>query len=102
MQGDAYANPDGSADYAPYLLDVQADLLSDLDTRVVVPLVRRAAFGRPASRLHPEFTIGSERVVMATHLIAAIRCSGLGPLVASLVGQRDAMIAAVDVLLAGV
>ena len=32
---DVYRNPEGSG----YLLDVQADLLSDLNTRVVVPLI---------------------------------------------------------------
>ncbi|MGH7078869.1 MAG: CcdB family protein, partial [Acetobacteraceae bacterium] len=55
MQGDVHANPGPSAGYAPYLLDVQADLLAELDTRVVVPLIRAEAFGRRISRLHPGF-----------------------------------------------
>jgi len=102
MQCDVHVNPDTAQDYAPFLLDVQTDLLAELDTRVVVPLVRASTFGRRASRLHPEFTVDGERVVMATHLIAAIRRAGLGPHVGSLASQRDTVIAAVDVLLSGV
>jgi len=102
MQGDVHLNTDGSRDYAPFLLDVQADLLADLDTRVVVPLVRVAAFGRPADRLHPRFTVDGQAVVMATHLLAAIRRSTLGSCVASLSGHRDVIIGAIDVLLTGV
>jgi toxin CcdB len=102
MQGGVYMNLDESRDYAPFLLDVQADLLDDLDTRVVVPLVRVAAFGRRATRLHPRFVIDGQEVVMATHLLAAVKRSTLGTSVASLSGQREAMIGALDVLLTGI
>ena len=86
----------------PYLLDVQANLLSDLQTRVVVPLVRAAAFGRPATRLHPRFTIAGHRPVMATHLVAAVRRQALGATVASLLDQRDIVISAIEVVWSGV
>ena len=43
-----------------------------------------------------------QAVVMATHLIAAIRRTTLGARVASLADQRDVVIDAIDVLLAGV
>jgi toxin CcdB len=102
MQGDVHRNFATSADHSPYLLDVQADLLSDLDTRAVVPLVRAALFGRRAGRFHPEFSVNGELVVMATHLIAAIRERELGAALASLRDHRDAMIAAIDILLSGV
>jgi toxin CcdB len=102
MQGDVNVNPDDPAGQTPFLLDVQADLLSELATRVVVPLVRAASFGRRASRLHPAFTVGGQDVVMATHLIAAVRRSTVGSYVASLRDQRDVIIAAIDVLWSGV
>jgi toxin CcdB len=102
MKGDVHTNPGESASYAPYLLDVQADLLSELDTRVVVPLIRADAFGRRVNRLHPEFHVADQRLVMATHLIAALRRSMLGPKVASLQAQYDEIVAAVDVLLSGI
>jgi toxin CcdB len=102
MQGDVYRNSDDASGEIPFLLDVQADLLSDLRTRVVVPLVRSGAFGRKATRLHPEFIVGGQDVVMATHMIAAVRRQTLANPVGSLRDQRDAVISAIDVLWSGV
>lgn len=39
---------------------------------------------------------------MATHLLAAIRRGALGPPLASLIDQRDVIIAAIDLLWSGV
>jgi len=91
-------NVDDASGQMPYLLDVQANLLSDLQTRVVVPLVRAEAFGCPATRLHPRFTIAGHRLVMAIHLVAAVRRQALGTAVASLLDQHDIVISAIDVL----
>jgi toxin CcdB len=102
MQCDVYRNANDESGEIPFLLDVQADLLSELLTRVVVPLVRSNAFGRRATRLHPQFAIGEEDVVMATHLIAAVRRQTLGNSVDSLRSQRDVVISAIDVLWSGV
>jgi toxin CcdB len=102
MQCEVHRNAEDETGEIPFLLDVQSDLLSGLETRVVIPLVRRDAFGRPASRLHPVFSIADEQVVMATHLLAAVRRRFLGAPVASLDDQRDIIIAAIDVLWSGV
>lgn len=102
MQCDVHRNAEDTTGEIPFLLDVQADLLADLPTRVVVPLVRATSFGRQAERLHPAFSIEGDRVVMATHLIAAVRARSLGRAVMSLAEQRDAIIAAIDVLWSGV
>lgn len=42
---------------AGYLLDVRADILGDLNTRVVVPLMRPEDAPAPARRLNPMFEI---------------------------------------------
>jgi toxin CcdB len=102
MQCDVHANPDDPLGQMPYLVDVQANLLSGLDTRVVVPLVRSASFGRPVSRLHPAFAVDGETFIMATHLLAAVRRQSLGACVASLDERRDVIISAIDVLWSGV
>lgn len=102
MQCAVHANAGADGGQIPYLVDVQNDLLSDLDTRIVVPLVLAKSFGRPVDRLHPTFTIRDQRVVMATHLLAAVRRRTLGASVASLVDHRDTIIAAIDVLWSGV
>jgi len=69
---------------------------------VVVPLIRASAFGRRATRLHPQFTIDGQDVIMATHLIAEVRKQTLGNAVTSLQSQRVAVINAIDVLWSGV
>jgi len=48
---DVYDSPDG----AGYLLDVQADILDILNTRVVVPLMPISAAPSPAKHLNPIF-----------------------------------------------
>jgi toxin CcdB len=97
-QYDVHLNVDDASGQVPYLLDVQANLLADLPTRVAVPLVRADAFARPAARLHPPFTIAGHHLVMATHLLAAVRRQTLGTTVACLLDQRDVVISAIDVL----
>lgn len=61
MQCGVHLNRDDETGNMPFLVDIQADLLADLETRVVVPLVHAAIFGRRANRLHPLFTVEARR-----------------------------------------
>lgn len=101
-QFDVYENPNPETKTAvPYLLDVQADLLSDMATRVVVPLVNVAAMGKPAKILNPEFKIKQTAVVMSTAELAGVSLNVLGERVGSLSDRRDDIIAALDFLFTG-
>jgi len=102
MQCDVHQNFADDSGQIPYVLDIQANLLADLQTRVVVPLIRAGSFGRRATRLHPLFSINGEDVVMATHLVAAVRKQTLGDAIASLRDERDVMLGAINVLWSGV
>ncbi|HEV8015884.1 MAG TPA: CcdB family protein [Stellaceae bacterium] len=94
---DFYANPEGSG----FLLDVQANLMSELNTRIVVPLMPRAAAPRPAGRLNPIFQIEGKAFVMATQFLAAISRSELKEKAGSL-AHRDVEIGgALDMLFVG-
>lgn len=93
-----YANPDG----AGYLLDVQADLLESLNTRLVVPLMPISAAPNPATRLNPVFDIDSERVVMVTQFLSAVPASILKTPVVSLVQHDTEITGALDMALTGV
>jgi toxin CcdB len=100
---DVYENPaNRSRERVPLLLDVQADLLSDLATRVVVPLVPKRKFGLPAQRLNPLFTIASKQYVMATAEMAAISRKDIGARVGSLSGHSADILNAVDFLISGI
>jgi toxin CcdB len=101
MQFDVHANAGDSRSHTPFLVNIQADLLDHLETRVVVPLIRAERFGRRAEQLHPMFEINQTELVLATHLLAAVRTKGLGPVADNLNRRRDDILAAVDVLWAG-
>jgi len=84
-----------------YLLDCQADLLSYLNTRLVVPLLPIEAAPPPAARLNPRFKIDGQDHVMVTQFAAAIRLRDLGPRGGSLAAHDRAIMDAIDMLLTG-
>lgn len=87
---------------AGYLLDCQADLLSALNTRFVVPLLPRDAAPVPAMRLNPMLTIAGEPHVMVTQFAAAVTLAELGDRVDTQAGETDRIVGALDLLIAGV
>lgn len=102
-QFDVYHNPNPDIYKAiPYLLDVQADLLDMLATRVVAPLIFAEQMGAAARLLNPQFTINGAVVVMSTAELAGIANRSLGDKVTSLKHSRDEIIAALDLLFTGI
>ena len=87
---------------AGYLLDCQADLLSQLNTRFVVPLLPAREAPKPATRLNPVFELEGKPYVMMTQFAAAVRVNELGGTVASLRDRDIEIINALDVLTSGV
>lgn len=84
-----------------YVVDVQADLLSNLATRIVVPLLSEDTAPKPISELNPVFEILGERYVMVTQAIASIPGRELKRAVASLTDHHDRITRALDILLLG-
>lgn len=106
-QFEVFRNPRGGR--YPLLLDVQADLLSPLATRVVVPLERLDRHGAPGpsgrraiTHLNPMATVRRVQYVLVFQELAAIPASALGARVCSLAARRDELIAAVDLLFTGI
>lgn len=83
------------------VLDCQADLLSDLNTRLVVPLLPIDQAPKPAIRLNPIFDVEGERLVMVTQFAASVPIRELGEIVQSLSPEQDAVSAALDMLIVG-
>lgn len=98
---DAYPRPDGAPGL---LLDVQADLMSHLATRVVVPLlpVGHPDTPPPARGLNPILDHDGERYVMMTEWLAAIPRGHLRRPVASFDARWDDLVRAIDILFTGV
>ena len=86
----------------PYLLELQADLLSGLGTCLVAPLVPAAEFGPAATRLNPRFRIGKRTLVMDTALMAGVPRKLLGERVVSLADRSGEILGAVDFLVSGI
>jgi toxin CcdB len=87
----------------PYLLDVQADLLRDLATRIIAPLMPLARLhGKPIGRLNPVVAVDGEQHVIVFQELAAFPASELRDVVASLHARRGELIAAIDLLFTGI
>jgi toxin CcdB len=101
-QFDVFENPNKETNQVvPYLLDVQADLLDTLSTRVVVPLVAASAMGKAVKHLNPEFEIRNAAVFMSTAELAGIPVRSMGEKVSSLIDRRYEIMAALDFLFTG-
>ena len=101
-QFDVYENQNpGTKESIPFLLDLQADLLDNLTTRVVVPLITVAAMGKAAKHLNPQFKIKQTTVIMSTAELAGVNQHVLGDKVCSLKEHRSEIIAALDFLFTG-
>lgn len=88
----------------PLLLDVQSDLLSELATRVVVPLTpTTAATRRTAMRtLTPVLVVEGTDYLMVTPQLAGISARELGSPIADIPEQRPTILAALDLLITGI
>ena len=92
-----YKNAEGEG----YLLDVQADLLNHLTTRVVVPLLPLDRAPTPAKTLNPVFHIDGTACAMVTQFMAAVPTTILKSVVLSLESQRLEVTTALDLLFHG-
>lgn len=103
-QFDVYKNTNKSSKSSyPYLVEVQADMLSDLRTTIVIPLiVMNDHAGSQLKILHPEFNISGQKYLAMATLIAGIDRGSLGDCIASLAESRDEFISAIDILITGI
>lgn len=96
---DVYVTPGRSG--IGYVLDVQADLLQGLGTRVVVPLLPPKASPRPARSLNPTFDIAGQPHLMLTQFIPSVPSKELRTPLLSLEARSDDIMRALDMLLIG-
>lgn len=81
-------------------LDVQSDFLSNLASRIVVPLKPKGSY--PADRrLNPSLLIGDREYIMVTEQMGAVPARLLGVVVASIEAQGQKISNAIDFALFG-
>ena len=105
-QFDVYLNSGKGATAAPFLVDVQHDLFTGCNTRVVIPLLsakiareRKMDF---VEKANPVIMFGDTEVVLAAHLMTAIHVKELCGKVGSIASMRPEILAAMDVIFSGV
>jgi toxin CcdB len=84
-----------------YVVDVQATILNDLESRVVIPLIPLAGLRTPIKDLNPVFEIAGEPHVMLTQAVGIVPARHLKTPRLSLDAHHDAITRALDILLIG-
>ena len=94
-------NPNTKSTF-PLLVDVQADLLEDLQPRVVIPLTKALALTKkPMGQLTPMIKYEGDPYVLMTPLLAGVARRDLGAATGNLAERRDVILAAMDFLMTG-
>jgi toxin CcdB len=83
------------------VVDVQADLLDGLTTRIVVPLLPIGSIPVALNRLNPKFEVDSKTYVFAIQYIASVPTGSLKMPISNLQNQADAIIASMDMIFQG-
>ena len=103
-QWDVYPNPSPrTRAELPFFVDLQSDLLSALETRLVAPLARTLlnAKGLPR-RLCPTFSIDGEPLALIAHEAGAVDARQLKRAVASLRAEAHVITDALDAVISGI
>lgn len=83
-------------------INCQSDLLGDIATCLIVPLIPRAEANWTMPRLAPVVQFNGNDYVLATPLVAGVRTNELRGPIGSLAAHRHDIIGAFDLLLTGV
>jgi len=86
----------------PLIIDVQADLLADLKTRVVIPLLPYAqAKQELLPKLKPLIKVKGKNYILMTTDIGVLRVSDLKDSIDNVEDQRQTIVDALDFLFQG-
>ena len=103
-QFDVYPNPSKTSRvHYPYLVDIQSSLLSELATRIVIPLGKLSTFGGKAMQgLTPEVSFADQELLLLTPQMSSIAEKHLRNPVGSLSHCRDQIVGALDMAVTGI
>ena len=103
-QFDLYINTDKETSKAyPYFIDVQNDLLSNFNSRVVIPLTPIAKHDKTyPARLCPVVQITNKDYALLTHQMSNVSINFLKKKESQLANYRNEIVAAIDFLITGI
>ncbi len=102
-QFDVYKNPSKTIHSSfPYIVDIQSPLISELSTRIVIPLGKLSHFNNEKMKgLTPELEYEGESLLLLTPMIASMSVKALKKPIGTLEHIRDDIIAALDFAITG-
>lgn len=101
-QFDVYRNANSETNERfPLLVDVQADLFDELQSRVVIPLSKAELIGFPMTYLTPTVSFDGVSYLLMTPQLAGISRAEIGAQAGSVANQERTISAAIDFLLRG-
>ena len=98
MQFNVYNDPENGN---RKLLSVQADVLNQINSRIVIPLFPVTPEINFIAKLNPVLKVSGTDMMLMTQQIAPIPVKALGPVVADLGNEADVIANALDMLLKG-
>ena len=103
-QFDVYRNPSmQSKKHYPYLLDIQSPYISEIATRIVIPLGYAVSFKNEAmTNLTPEISFEDEQLLLLTPQISSVPENILSNPIGSLSHFREQIINALDFAVTGI
>jgi toxin CcdB len=103
-QFDVYINPNKKSREAyPYIIDIQNALISDIATKIVIPLGKLSHFrNEKMDGLTPAIEYENEQFILLTPQISSMSANLLKSPVGSVESLRDEIIAAIDFAITGI
>jgi len=103
-QFDVYTNPSKkSRTYYPYLIDIQNNYISELDTRIVIPLGKASFFENEImTKLQIKIAYEDQELILMTPQISSIPRSSLKEPIGSLKHLQQDIIDALDFAITGI
>ncbi len=103
-QFDVYQNPSrNTRTVFPYIVDVQNPIISNIATRIVVPLGKLKSFNNEIMKgLTPEVEYQGEKLLFLTPQISSIPANVLKKPIGSLGDFRHELISAIDFAITGI
>ncbi len=103
-QFDVYLNPSRATRKAyPYIVDIQSPIISNIATRLVIPLGKLQHFKQEEMvKLTPKVEYNGEKLLLLTPQIACVPAKILKKHIGYLSHIRDEIIAAIDFTISGI
>ncbi len=87
----------------PYIVDVQSTLLTDLETRIVIPLAVKEKIGKGIIKnLNPIIVIKKKEYILITQQMAGIPMTQIGSSICDCLSERNEILSAIDFLITGI